>query len=105
MQPVLEEEITNCCPTMENKKENLRERSEEIKKKVIAKCGQCKGYKIISKELHVPETTIAKYYEEVFLACEVEVNVSGCGRERKIGSEIDRTVEREPRKTPAADPS
>lgn len=86
---------------MENRRKTW-EWSEEIKKKVIAKCGQCKGYKIISKEFDVPVISTANIIKK-FKASGTVANISGCGHKWKIGLRLKRRVawmmEKEPRKT------
>ena len=57
--------------------------SEDIRKKVIAKHGQGKGYKTISKELNVPVTTVANVIKK-FKAHGTVANISGRGHKRKI---------------------
>lgn len=49
----------------------------------MAKHGQYKGYKTVSKELDVPMTTVANIIK-MFKAHGMAANISGCGRKRKI---------------------
>ena len=41
-----------------DKRKKHKELSEEVRKKIIAKHGESKGYKSISRELHVPVSTV-----------------------------------------------
>ena len=56
----------------------FRARSEDIRKKVIAKHSQHKGYRTISKELDVAVTTVANIIKK-FNAHGTVANISGRG--------------------------
>ena len=77
-----------------------RELSQEITKKIIHKYIKGKGYKIISKQLHVPVTTVAHIIQK-FKVHGTVANLHGRGRKKKIYDKFKRrliqTVTKEPR--------
>src|SRR4029434_2807192 len=78
------------------------ELSQEIRKKIIDKHVNGKGYKTISKQFDIPVTTVAHIIQK-FKVQGTVANLPGCGRKRKIDDKLKRRIIRmvtkEPRTT------
>ena len=60
-----------------------RELSEDVRHKIVAKHGQCHGYKSISEDLDVPVSTIRNVIRK-FKAHGTVANLPGRGHKRKL---------------------
>ena len=77
-----------CITLNIDNRRKTREWNEDIRKKLIAKHGQRKGYKTISKELDVLVITVANFIKK-FKTRRTVANIFGHGCKRKVGPRLN----------------
>uniref|UniRef100_A0A8C4RGC3 Transposase n=1 Tax=Erpetoichthys calabaricus TaxID=27687 RepID=A0A8C4RGC3_ERPCA len=75
---------------MENRKKS-RELSEDLRTKIVEKYQQSQGYKSISRDLHVPLSTVRNIIKK-FTTHSTVANLPGRGRKRKIDKRLQRRI-------------
>uniref|UniRef100_A0A8C5PHJ1 Transposase n=1 Tax=Leptobrachium leishanense TaxID=445787 RepID=A0A8C5PHJ1_9ANUR len=77
---------------MDNRKRR-RDRSEDLRTKIVEKCQQSQGYKSISRDLDLPLSTVRNIIKK-FATPGTVANLSGHGRKRKIDERLQRRIVR-----------
>ncbi len=75
------------------KRKKCKELSVDLREKIVERHGQSQGYKSISRDLNVPESTVHNIIKR-FTAHDTVANLPGRGRKSKINEKLQRRIVR-----------